>query len=116
MSGSAGSCSRSRSGWRTEIEQPTSGGVLRLVRDEIRPHAAAQGKLRRGRTFTASPWSRRFPIDYEVANWFTSTYPASRFRNNLLIERLTPEVRVSLFNRRLTRRRTDGAVEEAVLE
>ena len=62
--------------------------------------------------FTLEP---QFPIDYEVANWFTSTHPASRFRNNLIVEQLSPACRISLFNTRLTRRHADGRTEEAVL-
>jgi N-hydroxyarylamine O-acetyltransferase len=62
--------------------------------------------------FTLEPQQ---PIDYEVGNWFTSTHPKSRFRHSLLLERLMPGLRVSLFNRRLTRRPAKGAAEERIL-
>jgi N-hydroxyarylamine O-acetyltransferase len=41
------------------------------------------------------------PADYEPLNWFTATHPGSLFRHNLLMERVTPEMRASLFNDRL---------------
>ena len=62
--------------------------------------------------FTLDP---QLPIDHQVANWFTSTHPNSLFRSNLLIERLTPDSRISLFNKRLTHRYPDGRVEESIL-
>jgi N-hydroxyarylamine O-acetyltransferase len=51
------------------------------------------------------------PIDYEVANWFTSTHPSSRFVQNLVVARAGREgKRSSLFNRELVVRK--GAVAE----
>jgi N-hydroxyarylamine O-acetyltransferase len=58
--------------------------------------------------FTLEPAER---ADYESANWFTATHPDSIFTIGLVAERLTPNVRSSLFNRRLTRRTPDGAAE-----
>jgi N-hydroxyarylamine O-acetyltransferase len=55
--------------------------------------------------FTLEPQAA---ADYEVANWFTSTHPASLFRGNLLAERLTEAARYSLFNTQLTERRRGG--------
>ena len=57
----------------------------------------------------------QFSADYMVSNWFTSTHPTSIFTNGLLAERLTPAVRYSLFNRRLTERWADGRVVERAL-
>ena len=96
------------------IEQPSTSGLLRLAQHET----AYTLQLRQACAwrdlyhFTLEP---QFPVDYQVANWFTSTHPASLFRGNLLMERLTPQARVSLFNTRLTRRHADGRVEEAAL-
>ncbi|MDE2515657.1 MAG: arylamine N-acetyltransferase [Rhodospirillales bacterium] len=56
------------------------------------------------------------PVDYEPANWFTATHPASLFRHNLLMERLTPAWRASLFNRGLTIRHADGRSEARSLD
>lgn len=98
-----------------DIEQRTASGLLRLVRDD--PAWTVQlnlaGAWQDAYRFTLEPQA---PIDYEVANWYTSTHPASRFRNSLLAERLTPQVRTSLLNTRLIRRHADGRVEEAVLD
>ena len=58
--------------------------------------------------FTLEP---HLPVDYEPLNWFTATHPASIFRHNLLMERLTPTMRASLLNDRLTLRAT-GRVPE----
>jgi N-hydroxyarylamine O-acetyltransferase len=97
-----------------EVEQPmwTSAARLRHSGEFF----TLQGRLTSGwqdfYRFTLEP---QYPVDYEMANWFTSTHPTSIFLGNLLVERLTPEFRLSLFNRRLTRRHADGRVEEQVL-
>jgi N-hydroxyarylamine O-acetyltransferase len=47
-------------------------------------------------------------IDREVANWFTSTHPASHFRSRLLVARALPDGgRLTLLNRELTVRLRD---------
>ena len=58
--------------------------------------------------FTLEP---QLPADYEPLNWFTATHPASIFRHNLLMERLTPTRRANLLNDRLTLRLAGGATE-----
>jgi N-hydroxyarylamine O-acetyltransferase len=62
--------------------------------------------------FTLEPQAA---ADYEVANWFTSTHPASLFVGNLLMERLTEEARYSLFNTELTERRRGGETVKRTL-
>jgi N-hydroxyarylamine O-acetyltransferase len=54
---------------------------------------------------------RQLPIDYEQANWFTSTYPESLFTNHLLMARPEPDRRYALFDREFTVRYRDGRVE-----
>jgi len=49
--------------------------------------------------FTLEPQER---IDYEVANWYTSTFPTSVFRHSLTGQRVRPHERVVLRNRDLT--------------
>jgi N-hydroxyarylamine O-acetyltransferase len=49
--------------------------------------------------FTREP---QYPVDFEVANHYTSTYPASFFRHQVLAQRLSPEERVTLYGRDLT--------------
>lgn len=43
----------------------------------------------------------RFPIDFEVANWYTSTHPQSRFVLTLTAQLPTPEARYILRNKTL---------------
>jgi N-hydroxyarylamine O-acetyltransferase len=51
------------------------------------------------------------PIDYEVANWFTSTHPRSLFRNHLIAARATAEGHHTLFDDKFAIRRRDGISE-----
>ncbi len=61
-------------------------------------------------------------VDYEVSNYFTSTFPQSPFVNRLVVQRPGKDVRLTLVNRQLTEQRPDGVSEialrddEAVLE
>jgi len=48
------------------------------------------------------------PVDRELANWYTSTHPESKFRNELLVARVTKSGRISLLNRVFTRRDISG--------
>jgi N-hydroxyarylamine O-acetyltransferase len=54
--------------------------------------------------FTLEPQE---PIDYEVANWYTSTHPSSRFVQTLTAQRLGAEARLTLRNRELITDRGD---------
>ncbi|WP_245836803.1 arylamine N-acetyltransferase family protein [Sphingopyxis indica] len=54
-------------------------------------------------------------IDYEVANWYTATHPASHFRHQLIAARTTAEARYALRDNRLTIRRADGTSERHYL-
>ncbi len=57
--------------------------------------------------------------DVEMANWYTSTHPASIFRKGLTIQRVTPEERLILRPKVITRYRdgvrTDTPIEPAQL-
>jgi N-hydroxyarylamine O-acetyltransferase len=53
------------------------------------------------------------PIDRELGNWYTSAHPGSHFRDRLMVARATREGRVSLLNRELTVRHSDGSVVES---
>lgn len=61
--------------------------------------------------FTLEP---QWPADFEPLNWFVATRPASMFRHNLLLERLTRERRANLLNDRLTLR-TPGETPQVQL-
>jgi N-hydroxyarylamine O-acetyltransferase len=54
-------------------------------------------------------------IDYELPNWFTSTHPASPFRQRLMVARTTPQARYTLLNNRFTVRRPGAAAEKRTL-
>lgn len=92
------------------VEQATAEATLRLtpVGDALTLETRLPASWSALYRFTLEPAEAS---DYEVANWFTSTHPAHLLTNNLLAERLTPEVRTSLFNTRLTRRHPDGRSE-----
>ena len=49
--------------------------------------------------FTLEP---QLPVDYEVANHYTSTHPESRFVKGLTVQLPTPAARTALRNRELT--------------
>ena len=97
-----------------DVEQPIQSGRLRLLQAD--PFFTLQARIasawRDVYRFTLEP---QFPIDHEIANWFTSTHPNSRFRNSLMVQRLTPDGRIGLLNKRLTRRHADGRTEEVTL-
>jgi N-hydroxyarylamine O-acetyltransferase len=47
-------------------------------------------------------------IDYETSNWYTSTSPEAIFASNLIVCRVLPEARLTLFNDQLSERAADG--------
>ena len=53
----------------------------------------------------------QYAIDYEVANYYTSTCPGGYFLQKLMVHLPAPEVRTTLLNRRLIERRPDGSTE-----
>ena len=61
--------------------------------------------------FTLEP---HFPIDYEVANHYTSTYPESPFRLNVITARPGPERRLVLWNGVLTEQTATGKTETKI--
>lgn len=98
---------------QVDIEQRTPAGTLRIL--ECDRGLAVQTHLPDGwqdvYRFTLNPEA---PIDFELANWFMSTNPNSKFRQNLLAERLTPEARYSLFNSRLVSRMNESTEEREI--
>jgi N-hydroxyarylamine O-acetyltransferase len=54
-------------------------------------------------------------VDFEIGNWFTSTHPQSRFKQNLVAARAGPGCRYALLNRELIIRHTDGRTEKRTL-
>ncbi len=92
------------------LVQRTPGGTERITQDG--DTFTLEAELPEGWTpayrFTLEAHA---PVDYEPLNWFTATHPASIFRHNLRLERLTPTLRASLLNDRLTLRPAGGDVQ-----
>jgi N-hydroxyarylamine O-acetyltransferase len=90
---------------RSRVEQETPHDVMRLwpVGDELTLQAKHGGDWQNVYRLSPHP---PLTVDYEVANWFTATHPASPFVSNLIVARPGPNgVRNTLFNGRLTVRR-----------
>jgi N-hydroxyarylamine O-acetyltransferase len=100
------------------VVQPTPSGDERITQDadgyavEADLGASAGGWVPRYR-FTLEPHR---PVDYEPLNWFTATHPGSLFVNNLVMERLRPELRANLLNDRLTLCTMGGAPQVRRIE
>lgn len=54
-------------------------------------------------------------IDFEIGNWFTSTHPQSRFKQNLTVARAGDDCRHVLLNTEWITRHSDGRVEKRTL-
>jgi len=61
--------------------------------------------------FTEEPQE---PVDFEVANWFTSTWPKSPFRTSLVAHRQGLDSRATLRDRELTLRDAGGVRTETI--
>ena len=91
-----------------DVEQPTPHETRRIVEEGGRLfHQALLGGV----------WSDAYefaldamhPIDREVANWWTSTNPASRFKNRLVVARAGPDgQRLTIDNCTFTIRGANG--------
>jgi N-hydroxyarylamine O-acetyltransferase len=55
------------------------------------------------------------PIDYEAANWYLATNPASHFTQNLIATRAAPQRRYALLNRELAVHALHGGTERRTL-
>ncbi|MBV9824712.1 MAG: arylamine N-acetyltransferase [Alphaproteobacteria bacterium] len=95
-------------------EQATTHEPHRLVEagDEIELQVRLGTEWTRLYHFSLQP---QVAVDYEVANWYTATYPDSIFRHNLMGARPTPDRRYALLNRNFTVRYRDGRTERREL-
>lgn len=59
--------------------------------------------------------SEQFLADYEIANWYLSTHPASRFVTGLLAARPAPDRRYGLLNNQLTVHHRNGGKERRLI-
>lgn len=55
------------------------------------------------------------PSDYEVSNWYVSTYPKSRFVNSLIVSRVGEGCRYTLRDNRFTAHPLNGTTEHRTL-
>ncbi len=98
---------------KPEIEQATPHETMRFrpVGDELTLQAKFGDEWQS--IYRLSPLPR-LSIDYEVANWFTATHPASLFVNNLIVARPGPSgTRRTLFNGQVTVRQPGGQAERS---
>lgn len=96
------------------IEQVTSHEIFRLV--PVDDHWRMQAKLGDSwRTLYRFDLLRQHPVDYHLANYFTSTHPSSHFVHKLSAARPTPLGRYALRNRDFSFRGIDGRTESRVL-
>jgi N-hydroxyarylamine O-acetyltransferase len=58
--------------------------------------------------------AERHPVDFEMANWYTSTWPASRFIVTLTAQRVTPDALYVLRNFTYTEDRDGDAITRTV--
>ncbi len=91
-----------------DIEQPTPHETRRIVEEDGRLYHQF---LRGGSWCDAYEFTldAMHPIDRELANWWTSTCPASRFRRRLIVARAGPQAtRLTIDDDKFTIRGADG--------
>jgi N-hydroxyarylamine O-acetyltransferase len=88
-------------GWQHELAD-RGGGAWAL--SSLQPEGGVELY-----TFTLEP---RLPVDYEIFNWYTSTYPGSPFTQRVVVQKTGSEVRRSLAGTELTVTRPGRAPEK----
>ncbi len=100
-------------------EQPTPHEARRIVREDGPPFPRYfhQAKLGDGWVDVYEFTLEEMPvIDREVGNWWTSTNPGSKFRQNLMAALARPDgTRLTLLNREFTHRRGAEVLERVEL-
>jgi N-hydroxyarylamine O-acetyltransferase len=98
-----------------DAAQPTSHETYRFVATGggFEMQADLSGTWTPLYRFTEEPQAQ---VDYDIANWFISTSPASRFVQNLTLARPAADRRAAVLNDRLTIRFRDGRVEESAID
>ena len=101
--------------FQADLEQETRHEPRRLVREDGRWfHQVRSGDgWVDGYEFTGEEMP---PIDRELANWWTSAHPESRFRHNLMVSLAGPDcTRLNLTNSEFVRRRGAEVLETTML-
>jgi N-hydroxyarylamine O-acetyltransferase len=102
--------------FETNVEQSTSMGTFLLKQAEgmFTLSAKQPSGYRAMYAFNLEP---QIAADYELGNWYTSTSPKAPFVHVLIMERVGPDKRYKLINRRYAIESRDGEIaEEAVFE
>ena len=97
-----------------DIEQPTPHGTFRLIRDG--EEFVLQAKLvEQWKPLYHFSLQEQLQPDYEMANWYVSCHPQSRFVNALLAARTAKDRRYALQNNQFSVHYLNGATERRVL-
>jgi len=118
--------------WLADVGFGGDGLLLpvRLQAGEVQRHfewqyrVMVEGDLYALQTWRPEGWldlysftlEEQYAVDYEVSNYFTSTYPQSPFVNRLVAQRLGEDVRLILVNRQLTEQRSDGVSQTTLAD
>lgn len=101
-------------------EQPTAHEPRRIVKEDTHPLPRYFHQVKLG-----DAWADVYEftgeemplIDRELANWWTSTNPASHFRHNVLVGLARPDgTRLGILNRTFTHRRGAEVLERVEME
>lgn len=96
--------------FRTGVEQPTAMGTYRIggANGLFAVDTRQPGGWRTMYVFDLAP---QIQSDYELSNYYTSTSSFVPFTGMLVMERVAPEARYKLVNRRLTVEAREGEVQ-----
>ncbi len=97
-----------------DLEQSTPHEPFRLMREggEFILQAKLGDAWKPLYNFTLQP---QLLADYEMANWYVSHHPKSRFVNGLIVARVAPDRRYALLNNEFTVHYLNGKSEKRVL-
>ncbi len=96
-------------------QQQTSHGTYRVMQ-EGEVYETQLRLLNRWAPMYRFTLKHRSPVDFEVANWFTSTYPGGTFTRSLMAAMVVGDTRVTLLNTTLNIRDPDGHAEQRSLD
>jgi N-hydroxyarylamine O-acetyltransferase len=100
--------------FEVDVEQATPHEAFRLIRagEEFTMQARIAGAWKALYRFGLQ---EQLMPDYEVANWYVSTHPNSRFVNGLIAARPAPGRRYALLNNEFAVHHLDGNTERRIL-
>jgi N-hydroxyarylamine O-acetyltransferase len=101
--------------WRYDVEQQTPHGLFRLLREGAET-VLQEKKLEGWVSSYCLSHDPQLPMDFEPGNWWTTAHPTSFYRAYLTCTLAPADVRVLLFNNRLTVRRPGAPDEKHILD